>query len=691
MALRVSRQMSEVLAEGDGDIRVSRQHVEVLVLDQDIFTVAGDSTLSLVQSTVCLGCRLFTGASTLNLTSDVAYIGPKFVDAESFLVLGQEIYIPQIYEVSANNLIDLGQETAIGGTRRPNAESILVLGQVGDNIIKVRSADNTLALTHVTTVESVKKVVSYLTLTHEALPGKLAVTAVSTLNLQQNVRLDPLPQFAESQLSMNVDAEKSLHSLNEGNTLVFGQVANVTKPIRVSAESELTKVELVYNEETYGFDLVDTGLRHSATVAPQLGLDSLDYLSFSQIATPGHVKAAGTSVSSTSTITFTHSAILSLTGDGTSTLTLGQTAFGQAGVPIGNQLVLTQTATFTIDRTQTATSVIPFSQAAAYTLILASTKCQYSPFIGSSSDPNAPTPPSTEIDGPMVGIQVPFQLVYPSTGAVTDAVSLSTPNLGNLDRLSFDRIQRETRGGTLIVYSDPNWPKIQTLVLSFSGLLNVEAQALLTFMDEYLGQEIGLIDWEHRFWRGVIITPEEPIVEDRFDSFTASFSFEGELDSTWNPQVVPPTLRYSATRTPREGGYYVCDEPVIPCDTGSQHSAEAGAIIKIGYPLYLSGGLVYPAQSNAAGTTQVVGVSINDVAAGISCSYITEGSITRSNWTDIAGTVGLSSGATYFLDPTTAGRITTTAPTTAGQYVVRIGRAVNATTLDVEIELPILL
>jgi len=57
----------------------------------------------------------------------------------------------------------------------------------------------------------------------------------------------------------------------------------------------------------------------------------------------------------------------------------------------------------------------------------------------------------------------------------------------------------------------------------------------------------------------------------------------------------------------------------------------------------------------------------------------------------VAGTIALTPGATYFLDPSTAGRITTTAPTTAGQYVVRVGRAVDATTLDIEIELPILL
>ena len=83
---------------------------------------------------------------------------------------------------------------------------------------------------------------------------------------------------------------------------------------------------------------------------------------------------------------------------------------------------------------------------------------------------------------------LPFQLFYPADGAVTDSVTLRAPNLGNKDRLSFNRILRETRGGTLIVFADPIWPKIQTLVLTFSGLRSVQAQQLLAFLDSASGR-----------------------------------------------------------------------------------------------------------------------------------------------------------------------------------------------------------
>ena len=150
---------------------------------------------------------------------------------------------------------------------------------------------------------------------------------------------------------------------------------------------------------------------------------------------------------------------------------------------------------------------------------------QYHPFV----DPSASGTPPVVLAGPVVGAPTPFQLVYPASGTVVDSVTLRAPNLGNKDRLSFNRVLRETRGGTLIVYADPIWPKTQTLALTFSGLYPAEAQALLSFFEKYLGQEIGLYDWEQRYWRGIVMTPDEPVVEDTRGRFSASFQFEGEL------------------------------------------------------------------------------------------------------------------------------------------------------------------
>lgn len=47
---------------------------------------------------------------------------------------------------------------------------------------------------------------------------------------------------------------------------------------------------------------------------------------------------------------------------------------------------------------------------------------------------------------------------------------------------------------------------------------------------------------------------------------------------------------------------------------------------------------------------------------------------------------GLTPGNVYFLSPTVAGGITSTPPTTVGQWISRVGQAFSATALDVEIE-----
>jgi len=52
---------------------------------------------------------------------------------------------------------------------------------------------------------------------------------------------------------------------------------------------------------------------------------------------------------------------------------------------------------------------------------------------------------------------------------------------------------------------------------------------------------------------------------------------------------------------------------------------------------------------------------------------------------------GLSPGQIYYLSAAGSGAITTTAPTTAGHYVTRVGEAASATEFIIQLEPPILL
>jgi hypothetical protein len=97
------------------------------------------------------------------------------------------------------------------------------------------------------------------------------------------------------------------------------------------------------------------------------------------------------------------------------------------------------------------------------------------------------------------------------------------------------------------------------------------------------------------------------------------------------------------------------------------------------------------AQADAEPTSGAVGLAENDVTSGETGTYLTEGQVERTDWTSIVGTTLLTPGAVYFLSKDTAGGMSTTAPIVVGESIVRIGRALSVTVLDIEISQPICL
>ena len=77
---------------------------------------------------------------------------------------------------------------------------------------------------------------------------------------------------------------------------------------------------------------------------------------------------------------------------------------------------------------------------------------------------------------------------------------------------------------------------------------------------------------------------------------------------------------------------------------------------------------------------QVVGFANADASANATVKVIVIGLKTMS---------GLDAGDLYFLSPSTAGAITLTPPSSAGQAVVRVGEASTATQFAIRIEPPI--
>lgn len=114
----------------------------------------------------------------------------------------------------------------------------------------------------------------------------------------------------------------------------------------------------------------------------------------------------------------------------------------------------------------------------------------------------------------------------------------------------------------------------------------------------------------------------------------------------------------------------------------------------IGSPVYISGNNAFQlARANAGATVNVIGlVREANIAAAANGTVQTDGTLTATTaqWDAITGeSGGLVAGGVYFLGAAAAGRLTRTAPTTQGEYVLQIGKAISAETLEITITVPI--
>jgi hypothetical protein len=145
-----------------------------------------------------------------------------------------------------------------------------------------------------------------------------------------------------------------------------------------------------------------------------------------------------------------------------------------------------------------------------------------------------------------------FKLYYPSRGVRVSELVIRAPQFGNKDRNAYNRVSRETRGGTLVVYADPTWPKVRTMSVTVSGLLSTEIENLQDFLYTYLGVQVGITDWEGYEWEGVIVDPGQPAVQDGKSRWTITFNFEGEIIDGYSPGSDLNTSQ--ATETAKDPG-----------------------------------------------------------------------------------------------------------------------------------------
>jgi hypothetical protein len=123
--------------------------------------------------------------------------------------------------------------------------------------------------------------------------------------------------------------------------------------------------------------------------------------------------------------------------------------------------------------------------------------------------------------------------------------------------------------------------------------------------------------------------------------------------------------------------------PIAETEIQQWTNGDAGSHA-LGDVVYISAAdTVKKAQANAAGTKEAIAFATGTVANGAVGGYQSAGLL--------AGLTGLTAGTIYYLDSASPGGKVTTAPSTAGQYVVRLGIAVSTTEFLIDIRRPILL
>ena len=519
--LRVTRQVAEVLASGSGKARVSRQYVEYLISNtappSGIHNVAAADALTFAQTAhlTPIPCRI---QDTLNLADNNLCNGTK-----------------------RNRAIDSlnVQDASVGSRTRPklcNAADSLSLGQsVTVNLCQVTFIE--LALADVAVVEKSKRVVDTLAIADAASRNiVLACRRTDALGLTDLavgfVRATIHNVTAQSQLTISAQAAITAHVVHKPLVSCLDIMAPLQDqatcigPIYASASDPLSQTYYSYDPVAGAIAYV-VGLQDAASAAlvPGQPRTVAHLLSFGQQAVGTVIRAAAIPAAASDTLVFTSAAARNQVPAAASALLFADAASAVAVKAIRDALTLGDAAQVSSVRNVSASSALSLAEAVAFIVVRRDWEWRYHPFIGT---PSSGSPPATVVWSPVAGVAA-GTLLYPAAPPYSDWLTLRSPDLGNKDRLQFNRITRETRGGTLIVFADPLWPKVQVQVLSFSGLNETEARGLLDFMTTHLGLEIGYVDWEQRFWTGVITNTTEPMVQDGRGMYAASFEFEGEL------------------------------------------------------------------------------------------------------------------------------------------------------------------
>jgi hypothetical protein len=231
------------------------------------------------------------------------------------------------------------------------------------------------------------------------------------------------------------------------------------------------------------------------------------------------------------------SSVLSLVGDAEivqseeSVLSLSGEAIGVPVKGTESEMTLTHVLERVLVGLKLVSSDLNINHSVLYYSARLAQECTYSPQIGFSGS-GIVAPPATS---PTLG-NATLTLTYPE-GAPTMTVVLRNPNFGNVDKFNFMRIKTVTRGGSLLVYANPDWPKERVFSITVDALRQTQVDELRALITASLGKEVGLLNHENRYWKGLITTPDLDITQIGRNAYSVSFEFE---DTGPDVELPPP-------------------------------------------------------------------------------------------------------------------------------------------------------
>ena len=454
---------------------------------------------------------------------------------------GNAARLTDTFDLTVSNTIvvsqDLPQPT---GDRSKFAVNTLNILDFADNNQKSRSVTNALSLLQVATTFKVHRAVNTLAMTVTVQEGFVNLFAENIIDLQQLGRGNPFPK--DSVTDIDIDgtwgnvATSNIRNLDASSPITIAQDINVQRPYVLDAENEISGITDDIFVPPIGPIIpgVPFGMSDEVTVQINPIRNPENLIIISDLAQVVHLRVDAVDLSADTFTGLTQVANLSETGDAETIIDSFQVI---AGVVLNTEIA-SNTLTTLFDQAVVSVlrdalavdNIIELKHAVGFSLVSNTTDCDYTPFVGESdADTVPPRPELPEVRIPVLpGVR--FRLVSPpfDTGATIDTLDLRAPVFGNRERLEPTRIQRETQGGTLSVFADPIWPKVHSLEMQFTALKTAQARGLLNFVERHLGEEIGIYDYEGRIWRGVITNPDEAVVNDGRENYSATLQIEAE-------------------------------------------------------------------------------------------------------------------------------------------------------------------